>query len=275
MKKTKLFASILSFCFALSVLCFGVYAAQTVNYTIGGTLTYNATGVFVDITGKLYRSTNNSRYGESAVSYASDVKTELDGQSPSLNAVDLEEASTLNRVYTYDNGVGYMEQTGTGTTNLDLQFGANSVTNNESNGKGYAYYVVLNIHNYGQRSVKATIAQDQTANSNTATNTSFTATNASTASATISSGQDGKLVFAIAVTNLTTSSSGDFSYIVSVVEYVAYTVTVDEYDSRGDFYYRTDGENWIAITGTGILGQFTSIEFKADYSGGGNKMAVL
>lgn len=49
MKKFKLFASIASMCMALAVLCFGVYSAQNVTYTIGGSISYEVTDVFVEI----------------------------------------------------------------------------------------------------------------------------------------------------------------------------------------------------------------------------------
>ena len=54
MKKSKLFLSIVSFCFALSVLCFGVYAAGQVDYTINGNITYNVSDCYVKVETKVY-----------------------------------------------------------------------------------------------------------------------------------------------------------------------------------------------------------------------------
>ena len=56
MKKSKLFLSIVSLCFSLAVLCFGVYAAGQVAYTISGTISYGVSDAYVDIDTKVYQS---------------------------------------------------------------------------------------------------------------------------------------------------------------------------------------------------------------------------
>ena len=56
-KKLKLFTKLYSFCFALAVLCFGVYAASTVDYTVNGTVSYDIEDAFVKINTKIYAST--------------------------------------------------------------------------------------------------------------------------------------------------------------------------------------------------------------------------
>ena len=56
MKKSKLFLSIMAFCFSLAVLCFGVYAAGQVDYTIGGNISYVVSDAYVEITTKVYKS---------------------------------------------------------------------------------------------------------------------------------------------------------------------------------------------------------------------------
>ena len=58
-KKLKLFLSISSLCLALALLCFGVYAVQTVNYSLGGNVTYTVEDAFVEVQTKLYKSTTN------------------------------------------------------------------------------------------------------------------------------------------------------------------------------------------------------------------------
>lgn len=48
-KRIKLLLSIATFCFAIIILSFGVYAASTVTYTASGTVTYNVSSVFCKI----------------------------------------------------------------------------------------------------------------------------------------------------------------------------------------------------------------------------------
>lgn len=58
MKRTKLVASMLACLMCLSVLCVGVYAAVNVGFSFNSQLTFNPEGVYVDISGQMYRGTN-------------------------------------------------------------------------------------------------------------------------------------------------------------------------------------------------------------------------
>ncbi len=55
MKKTKLFLSICTLCLCFAVLCMGVYAAQSVSYTISGTISYTVEDVFATISAKVFK----------------------------------------------------------------------------------------------------------------------------------------------------------------------------------------------------------------------------
>ena len=55
-KKSKLFFSLVSLCFSFAVLCFGVYSAVSVDYSVMGSVSYELTDVFVDIETTLYMS---------------------------------------------------------------------------------------------------------------------------------------------------------------------------------------------------------------------------
>ena len=48
-KKMKLFSTIASLCLAVALMAFGVYAATTVNYTVGGTVSYTMNDVLVTV----------------------------------------------------------------------------------------------------------------------------------------------------------------------------------------------------------------------------------
>ncbi len=55
-RKSKLFLSLASMMFAVALLCFGVYSAISVNYTLSGSVSYQVTDAFVEITTKVYAS---------------------------------------------------------------------------------------------------------------------------------------------------------------------------------------------------------------------------
>ena len=49
--KVKLISTIASFCLILAIICVGVWAASTGTVRIGGTVSFNATDIFCDVTG--------------------------------------------------------------------------------------------------------------------------------------------------------------------------------------------------------------------------------
>ena len=46
MKKFKLTMTVATMCLALAVLCFGVFSATNITYTIGGSISYEVNDVF-------------------------------------------------------------------------------------------------------------------------------------------------------------------------------------------------------------------------------------
>ena len=60
MKKLKLLLSMSMLCLSFAVLCFGVLAATSVKYTIGGTISYEVTDVMVEIETKVFRSSTKT-----------------------------------------------------------------------------------------------------------------------------------------------------------------------------------------------------------------------
>lgn len=78
MKKFKLAMSLATMCFALAVLCFGVFSAMQVNYNIGGTISYEVTDAFVKVNTKVYKGTNLYNRGQLELlseDFASGTKT--------------------------------------------------------------------------------------------------------------------------------------------------------------------------------------------------------
>ena len=53
-RKSKIFLSLASLCLSLMVLCFGVYSAVQVSYSISGSISYEVSGAYANITTKVY-----------------------------------------------------------------------------------------------------------------------------------------------------------------------------------------------------------------------------
>ncbi len=162
MKKFKLFASIASMCMALAVLCFGVYSAQNVTYTIGGSISYEVTDVFVEISARVY-SVADQKTTEEMTSEISEL---------SLKSFDQIEAA----------GSGYTKTqtltkfTTSGDTQEDYSFDAKDETNSNNGvdvnfNNAYTYYVVVNIKNLSpSKPVSAYINGEVTLGENSNTN---------------------------------------------------------------------------------------------------------
>ena len=56
-KRLKLLTSLSTFCLAIAVLCFGVFAAIKVTYTISGSISYDVNDAYVKINTTVYAST--------------------------------------------------------------------------------------------------------------------------------------------------------------------------------------------------------------------------
>ena len=108
-KRFRLFSTILSLCFALCVLTFGVYAASTVTYTVSGNVSYTMDDVLVTVTTYTsyvadahgaqssttvpslnYGSGNGTMVGEAYTSYTNNVANVADGtDTQSVENVDI------------------------------------------------------------------------------------------------------------------------------------------------------------------------------------------
>ena len=141
MKKSKLFLSIVSLCFALAVLAFGVFAANQVNYTISGNICYEVSDVYVDVTTSVYR----------AKQYMSrlDVRNAIDDASAEAtneNPTPLATTITSNANFALVNGVSDHFDTLNAQENvpytledLELEFST------ESGSEAYAYFFIINV----------------------------------------------------------------------------------------------------------------------------------
>ena len=75
MKKGKLLLSLAMMCLSIAVLCFGVFSAISVSYTISGTISYTVSDAFVIVNTKVYSGTNQYTTDEELSTLATDLAT--------------------------------------------------------------------------------------------------------------------------------------------------------------------------------------------------------
>ena len=148
-KRTKLIVSITTLLLCLGVMCFGVYSATRVEYSIGGNITYEINAPFVDINTKLYRSIEN-------ITEAKDHMAEVLGKlDRSLNFNEgafpnelIEEVTSFSDTTqgTYVNGAPTSETT-FNSAELAIEYGY------PSEDKAFVFYIVTKINNYGSNVV--------------------------------------------------------------------------------------------------------------------------
>ena len=136
MKKTKLFISIASMCISLSVLVFGIYAAEQVNYQINGTLTYEVNDCYIDV--------------ETNVYYSPTYLTQGQLYSKIESIVASNDTSLLNQLSTSNLNFNSYTDTSEGANEKELTLTF------EGEGETYpkqAYFVVMKVSNIGSNTI--------------------------------------------------------------------------------------------------------------------------
>lgn len=160
-RKSKIFLSLASLCLSLMVLCFGVYSAVSVDYTISGSISYEVDSAFVNITTKVYaynellagsegKDITNEMFQQYVIpSLASEKivgdKTFVDLSfdeisSSSLNFVD------TNQNYQYNTLTNEGDETASGIK-IDYD-------------KYFTYFIVIKVQNLADNYVSAEIQTD-------------------------------------------------------------------------------------------------------------------
>ena len=153
MKKAKLLASIVSLCFALAVLTFGVFAANQVNYAISGNISYEVTDCYVEVQTKVY--TYPSHLAESELAAVVERVADTSFASTPTGLTLLKTSS----VYSSLNAGTTAECEYDDVQNLAFSTGASPV---------YAYFFVVNIKNLSSDvNVWAVMEDDLTTPANT------------------------------------------------------------------------------------------------------------
>lgn len=139
--------------FCVGVMCFGVYAATSVSYTLSGHITYDVNDVFVDIDTTLYASnkdlyTSQSNIAEDMHSISAALESGTSVPTTNLDAFSyVDHQSSLNNVG--DGEMSYVAKA------LDLNYGS-YVADTTS----YAYYLAITISNYADETISAILDLD-------------------------------------------------------------------------------------------------------------------
>ena len=226
-RKTKLFLSLSALCLSIAMLCFGVYSAVQVSYSVGGSVSYEIQDVFVDINASVYRSLSEVPVNESQNADNSTTLTNAGASIPASYAQMTGEGYTN----TYD---GYNPQNGTvtnpGEENDSQTFNVSNLTYgapDETEQTAYAFYIVIDILNYGTETINATVTNKTQVSTQ---NTYFS----------VPKGIDigpheaeeyttGRLVIGLALKDVTDDASGSFSFEV-VIGRVEGTVYPDKHN---------------------------------------------
>ena len=140
-KKFKLFTTILSFCFSLAVLCFGVYAASTVDYNLSGTISYEINDAYVEVTTNFYTTSTKFDLASAFKSNAETLETKTLAQ---LNSATVAVGdSTLTRLADKVNEYNSLTAT---EAHGDIEHDMTFTTENTA---VLAHYIVVTVKNNG------------------------------------------------------------------------------------------------------------------------------
>ena len=211
MKKVKLFATIASLCLAIAVLCFGVFSAVNVTYTIGGSISYEVEDVFANVTTRVYTSAfkDSSTLQAEAQKYATTDGT-VAGATDTNYKYDFSTTGKDSESY---NNKTEMEGNTTGGINIEYD----SINRR-------TYFVVVSVTNKGSNTINVnatTPSLDASANTITAKVGKV---------AKIEKDGTGKIVFAFMLNDLATGvTNATFDYTITIAngEYVEKTGTLD------------------------------------------------
>ena len=211
-RKFKLFFSLASLCLSVAMLCFGVYSAMSVSYTVNGSVSYEIQDVFVKLDLSVYRSMQGSPIDD----HSANESTILNAESENINGFDLLE-NYHDTVSTYnpdDPEIGSVVKPGedlqatypydkTGSP-LELTYG----TPEDSNELSYAFYIVLDITNYGSEIINATVNDSVSAENTISQKTS---------DIELTAGGSGRIVLGLALGDVTKGiTSAGFTYTITI-----------------------------------------------------------
>ncbi len=128
-RKSKLFLSLASMMFAVALLCFGVYSAISVNYTLSGSVSYQVTDAFVEITTKVYAS-KDLMDEETLKTSAQAIEESAFDSIQTIYGAPVKEIPTFNSLTGGDTFTPQVEH------EIDIDYN-----------QAYTYFIVINVKN--------------------------------------------------------------------------------------------------------------------------------
>lgn len=203
MKKFKLLASIASMCLAIAVLCFGVFAASSVTYTISGTITYDVSDVFVNVTTAVY-----SYEGQLSSTDLNTLAGKFGAAATTGNQTVDSKTMTFKSYGTYKNSGsavdGFIDLDGTNIktdkTKLNLAY-SNGTT------KELSFFIVTTVENLANKALKVTCGTMAALTNNNLGSKTIT---------TVAANSSGTFVYAMSIADLKVAiPSTEFSAVVT------------------------------------------------------------
>lgn len=141
MKKMKLLMSLSMLCLSIAMLCFGVFAASSVTYTISGTISYTVTDVYCTISGVVYR---NSAANVATATLNTNLTSLIGGTTSGYTSAQTLSAWT---------STGSATSPETKAETVNIAFGKDS-----NSAEWYTYYIILTIQNNSSKQLSANLA---------------------------------------------------------------------------------------------------------------------
>ena len=141
MKKMKLLMSLSMLCLSIAMLCFGVFAASQVTYTISGTISYTVKDVYCTISGVVYK---NSAANVAAGTLNTNLTSLIGGTTSGYTSAQTLSAWT---------STGSAASPETKAETVNIAFGKDS-----NNAEWYTYYIILTIQNNSSKQLNANLA---------------------------------------------------------------------------------------------------------------------
>ena len=278
MKKSKLFLSLMSLCFSLAVLCFGVYAAQQVDYQISGNISYDVSDAYVDMHTMVYTFDGDMPTSRKDLKALADLfpdETEYTSFASIASLNDLTQVGTS--AYNSVNGA----VSGATLDGSDVLMSGLSLDLDTDDNK--AYVIVVNIKNLGDNDIYARLsdAQFYAKVGNDYSQTPMTS-DAVVASNLMRYQKGGKsviekndvvnLVYVFGIEDMTIQIADmKFEYTFEIKN-GAYTTQILKFNTTDEYYYVEMGEydnnpiRWRLISVDGGLTKYTAPQGTSDSS---------
>ncbi len=237
MKKLKLVATISTLCLALMVICFGVYSATNVTYTIGGSISYEVNDVFATVETDVYTSSFND---------STKLKTEAE-KFLTNDAVE----NAIQTEYKYDfTTTGAESESYSNTTKMDGNTeGGIKIAYNTTSQR--TYFVVISITNNGDNIISASVTGTLGENANT----TFVSTDPIIS---ISKSNKQKIVLAFMLDDITLGVSNvDFDYTAKI--------GVGKYEPQAATFRVETVDEALVISTTDFYGSSHTFNVTADF----------